>query len=88
MLSSHHSRRLVDERRYLDSLLLERHRLSDPYEERRRMDDITARRHYLDHLERDRLDDMMARRERLGVAGDKGEDMDIDMLRLKRFEER
>ncbi|XP_052818915.1 uncharacterized protein LOC128244855 [Mya arenaria] len=78
----YYERRMLDERRYLDSLMMERHRLADPYDERRRLDDVMARRKYLDSLEKDRLEDMIARRARLEQTED------IDLIRLRRFEER
>lgn len=63
--------------------MLDRYRLSDPPAERDRVSDIIERKRYLDDLERRRLDDIMERRRKLEEP-----EVDVDMLRLQRFEER
>ncbi|XP_052232117.1 uncharacterized protein LOC127845316 isoform X3 [Dreissena polymorpha] len=83
----YYEQRMLDERHRLDTLMEDRHRRQDPYEERRRVDDIVERRKYLDSLERDRLEDMIRRREQVTAREDPGE-VDVDLLRLRRFEER
>jgi len=74
---------MYDERLRLDGLMLDRYRLTDPLAERDRVRDILDRKRYLDDLERQRLEDIISRKKQLEVP-----EMDVDMLRLKRFEER
>lgn len=69
-----------DERSRLDDLYtMSHHRLTDPMLEKRRIDDILARRSYLDTLEHRRIDDILDRRRRL-------QEKDVDFQRLQRFQ--
>ena len=76
---------LIDERRRLDAMMERRYRLTDPILERKRIDDIIARRDYLERQEQRRVEDILERRRRLQESG-RPQESDVDYERLKRFE--